>query len=322
MDYRKIIKEIGRGKNHARDLDFDTARGLYAHMLNGEVPELELGGVLIALRIKGEGEVEMLGFYEAMKQHLISLTPPANKPMPIVIPSYNGARKQANLTPLLAILLNTLGFPVVVHGVSHDPGRVLTETIFTLLGIAPTLHAGQAQAKLEAHHPVYIPISALCPPMEDQLAMRWRMGVRNSAHTLVKLATPFEEDAALRLASVSHPEYVTKVAKFFADIGGRGLLMHGTEGEVYANPQRCPQINLIDGQGTRIVSERQIEMNADDTVLPASKDPEITARWIERCVAGVEPIPRSLRTQMACCLVATGEAETLEAGLARIAQTF
>lgn len=24
MDYRKIIKEIGRGKNHARDLDLDT----------------------------------------------------------------------------------------------------------------------------------------------------------------------------------------------------------------------------------------------------------------------------------------------------------
>ena len=46
MDYRKIIKEIGRGKNHARDLDRDTARGLYAHMLNSEVPDLELGGVL------------------------------------------------------------------------------------------------------------------------------------------------------------------------------------------------------------------------------------------------------------------------------------
>ena len=35
MDYRKIIKEIGRGKNHARDLDKDTARGLYTHMMNG-----------------------------------------------------------------------------------------------------------------------------------------------------------------------------------------------------------------------------------------------------------------------------------------------
>jgi anthranilate phosphoribosyltransferase len=38
-------------------------------MLNGEVPELELGGILIALRIKGEGEAEMKGFYEAMQEH-------------------------------------------------------------------------------------------------------------------------------------------------------------------------------------------------------------------------------------------------------------
>ena len=124
MDYSKIIKEVGRGKNHARDLDVETARALYSRMLNGEVPELELGGILIALRIKGEGEAEMKGFYEAMQNHTMKLTPPVAKPMPIVIPSYNGARKQANLTPLLAVLLHKLGFPVIVHGVSHDPTRV------------------------------------------------------------------------------------------------------------------------------------------------------------------------------------------------------
>lgn len=226
-------------------------------MLNGEVPDLELGGVLIALRIKGEGEAEMLGFYEAMQNHTIKLTPPAGKPMPIVIPSYNGARKQANLTPLLAILLHKLGFPVVVHGVSEDPTRVLTETIFELMGITPTLHGGQAQAKLDEHQPVFMPVGAFCPPLEKQLAMRWRMGVRNSAHTLAKLATPFAEGEALRLSSVSHPEYIGRVAKFFSDIGGRALLMHGTEGEVYANPQRCPQINLIDREGMRVLYENR-----------------------------------------------------------------
>ncbi|GJL35196.1 hypothetical protein TUM17576_20160 [Enterobacter hormaechei] len=320
MDYRKIIKEIGRGKNHARDLDFDTARGLYARMLDGDVPDLELGGILIALRIKGEGEAEMLGFYEAMQQRTMRLTPPVAKPMPIVIPSYNGARKQANLTPLLAILLHKLGFPVVVHGVSEDPTRVVSETIFTLLGIEATRHAGQAQARLDGHQPVYIPVSALCPPLEKQLALRWIMGVRNSAHTLAKLATPFEKDAALRLSSVSHPEYVTRVGKFFSDIGGRGLLMHGTEGEVYANPQRCPQINLIDAQGARVIYERQEELA--DVVLPAAKDAETTAKWIERCLAGSEPVPRSLKIEMACCLVATGEAETLENALTRIEESF
>ncbi|HEY2453904.1 MAG TPA: DNA-binding protein YbiB [Scandinavium sp.] len=316
MDYRKIIKEVGRGKNHARDLDTDTARGLYAQMLKGDVPELELGGILIALRIKGEGEAEMQGFYEAMQHHTVRLTPPVAKPMPIVIPSYNGARKQANLTPLLAMLLHKLGFPVLVHGISHDPTRVLTETIFTLLGIEPTLHAGQAQAKLDGHQPVYMPIGAFCPPLENQLGMRWRMGVRNSAHTLAKLATPFGEDDALRLSSVSHPEYVPRVGKFFASIGGRALLMHGTEGEVYANPQRCPQISLINSKGTRILVEREDELR--EVTLPESKDPEVTARWIEHCVAGVEPLPVSLKIQMACCLVATGEVMDIDAGLQRV----
>lgn len=320
MDYRKIIKEVGRGKNHARDLDQETAHALYTHMLNGDVPELELGGILIALRIKGEGEAEMRGFYDAMQAKTMRLTPPVTKPMPIVIPSYNGARKQANLTPLLAILLNKLGFPVVVHGVSDDPTRVLTETIFALLGIEPTLHAGQAQAKLDGHQPVYIPVRALCPPLEKQLEMRWRMGVRNSAHTLAKLATPFSEDAALRLSSVSHPEYVTRVGKFFEDIGGRALLMHGTEGEVYANPLRCPQIMLIDSAGSRAVLERGEENR--DVVLPQAKDPHTTAHWIVECLAGNAPVPHAIRLQMACCLLATGEVETVEAGLQRVAQSF
>jgi anthranilate phosphoribosyltransferase len=320
VDYRKIIKEVGRGKNHARDLDQETAQALYTHMLNGDVPELEMGGILIALRIKGEGEAEMRGFYDAMQAQTLRLTPPVAKPMPIVIPSYNGARKQPNLTPLLAILLHKLGFPVVVHGVSEDPTRVLTETIFELLGIEPTLHAGQAQAKLDGHEPVYIPVRALCPPLEQQLGMRWRMGVRNSAHTLAKLATPFAEDAALRLSSVSHPEYISRVGTFFAEIGGRALLMHGTEGEVYANPQRCPQIALIDAFGTRVVLERGEENS--DVILPLAKDPLTTARWIEQCLAGKVPVPHAIKLQMACCLLATGEVETVEAGLQRVAQSF
>jgi len=322
MDYRAIVKEIGRGKNHARSLDHETARALYNHMLDGDVPDLEMGAILIALRIKGEGEQEMRGFYDAMQQHMLRLTPPVAKPVPVVIPSYNGARKQANLTPLLALLLSRLGFPVVVHGVSDDPTRVLTETIFTLMGISPTLHAGQAQAKLDGHDPVYIPVGALCPPLEKQLAMRWRLGVRNSAHTLAKLATPFGESDALRLSSVSHPEYVNKVGQFFIDIGGRGLLMHGTEGEVYANPQRCPQIALIENQAMRILLERQSEAATSPIALPETKDPEVTARWTERCLSGLEPVPESLKTQMACVLVASGEAQDIPSALARIAQTF
>ncbi len=44
MEYSKIIKEVGRGKNHARDLDEETARALYARMLNSEVTGAGAGG--------------------------------------------------------------------------------------------------------------------------------------------------------------------------------------------------------------------------------------------------------------------------------------
>lgn len=316
MELNKIIKEVGRGKNHARDIDADTAVALYSAMLAGEVPDLELGAILIALRIKGEGEAEMRGFYQAMQAKMMSLRAPENRPMPIVIPSYNGARRQGNLTPLLALLLAKLGFPVLVHGVSDDATRITSEAVFAALGIAPVTTAEAAQAKLEQGL-AFITIDHLCPPMAKQLSLRWRMGVRNSAHTLAKLATPFAERAALRLSSVSHPEYVPRVAKFFSDIDAPALLLNGTEGEVYANPLRCPAISMIQGAGAEaeVWVERQPEVAVE---LPADKSAAVTARWIKEVLNQQRPVPASLRLQLACCLRASGECDSLDAAEQRI----
>lgn len=316
MELNKIIKEVGRGKNHARDIDFDTAVALYSAMLAGDVPDLELGAILIALRIKGEGEAEMRGFYQAMQAQMMSLRAPENRPMPIVIPSYNGARRQGNLTPLLALLLAKLGFPVLVHGVSDDATRITSEAVFAALGIAPVTTAAAAQAKLEQGL-AFITIDHLCTPMAKQLSLRWRMGVRNSAHTLAKLATPFAERAALRLSSVSHPEYVPRVAKFFSDIDAPALLLNGTEGEVYANPLRCPAISMIQGAGAEaeVWVERQPEVAVE---LPADKTAAVTARWIEEVLNQQRPVPASLRLQLACCLRASGECDSLDAAEQRI----
>lgn len=320
MELNKIIKEVGRGKQHARDIDIDSARELYRQMLAGTVPDLELGAILIALRIKGEGEEEMLGFYQAMQEQMPRLSAPAHLPMPVVIPSYNGARRQGNLTPLLALLLSRLGFPVLVHGVSDDPTRVTSEAVFQALGMAVTPTLAAAQNRLDSGEPVFMTIEQLCAPMARQLSLRWRMGVRNSAHTLAKLATPFAEDAALRLASVSHPEYIPRVGQFFRDIGGRGLLLNGTEGEVYASPQRCPSISLIDGGEPQQLLARQEEVSFAPGALPEAKDAQTTAAWVRRCLNREVAVPQSLRWQIACCYVATGRAQTLDAALADIAQ--
>ena len=43
MSYAQYIKEIGRGAEGSRDLSGDDAKQLYAAMLDGGVPDLEMG---------------------------------------------------------------------------------------------------------------------------------------------------------------------------------------------------------------------------------------------------------------------------------------
>lgn len=318
MELNKIIKYIGYSKNHVRNISYSDAFMLYDAILSGEVPDLELGGILIALRIKGEGEEEICGFYHAMQKQMMQLHAPSNRPMPIVIPSYNGARSQGNLTPLLGLLLVRLGFPVLVHGVSSDPTRVTTKVVLEELGIEPVAGVKQAQTQLNEGHLTYVTIDRLCEPIAKQLLLRWRMGVRNSAHILAKLATPFVGYAALRIASVSHPEYMYRLCKFFQSIDSPAILLNGTEGEGYANPQRCPAINFIRGAGADVEVWVKRQKTEKVVELPKSKSAQDTAEWINEVLSCKRAVPQALRLQLACCLVATGEAESLDSAEARL----
>jgi anthranilate phosphoribosyltransferase len=72
VDYAQIIKEVGRGKNHARDISLEQAEALFDAMLAGKIPELELGGILIGLRIKAKLSRKCLGFIARCKSGLPS----------------------------------------------------------------------------------------------------------------------------------------------------------------------------------------------------------------------------------------------------------
>ena len=149
MSYAQYIKEIGRGAEGSRDLSGDDAKQLYAAMLDGGVPDLEMGAIILGLRVKGESLDEMLGFLEAADERTHKLEMPHGRVRPVVLPTYNGSRKEPNLTPLLALLLQRFGVPVVVHGLIEGFGRVTTAHIFRELGIMPTASMTQGQIAID-----------------------------------------------------------------------------------------------------------------------------------------------------------------------------
>jgi anthranilate phosphoribosyltransferase len=312
-----FIKEIGRGKDGARSLTREQATALWAAILAGEVSDLELGAVLLALRIKGESLDELSGFLDATHAAMtpIALAPSAGKTLtPVVIPTYNGARHLPNMVPLLAMLLAERGLPVLVHGLPCDPmaearaavqsktgARVTTAEVFDALGVTAIADLAQVPAALasavQQRRPVFVPVQVLAPKLARILALRPILGVRNSGHTLCKLLQPFSTPA-LRLASYTHPEYAKLLADYFLQSGASCLLSRGTEGETVANPKRAQRIDWYhDGLCTTVVDAQDIAPGGPP-VLPESRDAATTAVWTQSVLAGERPVPETIDEQV------------------------
>jgi anthranilate phosphoribosyltransferase len=299
----RFIKEIGRGVKGARSISRAEARELWQAILDGRVSDLELGGILLSMRIKGESVEELEGFLEASESSFEPLRAPAGEFAPVVIPSYNGARKLPNLTALLAMLLAREGVPVLVHGVPHDVGRVATAEVFEALGIKAAASHAEAEAALAGGHVSFITIDALAPRLAWMLSLRRVLGVRNSTHTLVKIMQPFA-GPALRLVSYTHPEYLETLGAFFQNAEpherGHAFLMRGTEGETVANANKAQKIDWIhDGERTVLV-ERQLDVESLPA-LPEDKSAASTAAWIAAVLRGEIPVPDSIAQQVAHC---------------------
>lgn len=299
MEFAPLIKEIGRGTRGARDLSAEQAQALFGAMLDGTVPALELGAILLSLRIKGESADELAGFWRAMQARTARLAVPAGGPRCVLLPTFNGARKQANLMPLVALLLARAGVPVLIFGRHDFDSRQSPFELLQALGLPAAASVEQAEDQLAGSRLAVLPLARLNPGLDALMALRTRLGVRNSGHSVAKLldAAP---GRSVRVVAVTHPEYLDSMGQALlaqSAEGHRGLLMRASEGEAYAHLRRRAQLyGFVDGQ--------RLDLHpADSTDLdwPLSPDCEAgaNARLIQAVLDGREPLPPRIAEQVA-----------------------
>lgn len=291
MSISHYIKDIGRGKQGARNLNREQATDLWGRLLDGNVSDLEVGAFCIAMRVKGETAQEMAGFLDATHARLRKFAAAAGNPV-VVIPSYNGARKLPVLTPLLAVLLARQGLSVLVHGTATEAARVGAAAVFTELGL-PVLEAPRPLAGGEA---VFVPTGVLSPGLQRLLEVRRVIGLRNPAHALVKLMNPVAGKSLL-VTSYTHPEYLESMSATLELTQANALLLRGTEGEAVADLRRMPQMDgFVRGQRSTL-QEAQSGTLAATPELPPTIDAATTARHIEGLLADASTVPASIRRQ-------------------------
>ena len=294
MGISHYLKDIGRGKEGARALNRAQAADLLGQVLDGTASDLEVGAFCIAMRIKGETPEEMAGFLDAVHDRLEML--PASHRALVVLPSYNGARKLPVLTPLLALLLARQGLPVLVHGTATEVRRVGSHDVLASLGVEPL-------QELDAIAPgavAFAPTALLLPGLARLLAVRRTLGLRNSAHSLVKLMDPLAPVAggSLIVSSYTHPEYAESMAATITLMGTDALLLRGTEGEPVADPRRTPRMDgFRSGQPLRL-QETQGGPLTTLPALPPGTDVAATAAYTRAVLGGELPVPPPIALQV------------------------
>ena len=292
MSIAKYIKEIGRGKEGARSLTREQAADLFGQVLDGSVTDLEIGGFCLAMRIKGETAQEMAGFLDATHARLHKVPADGGSPV-IVIPSYNGARKLPVLTPLLALLLAREGLPVLVHGTATESTRIYTSDVLLALGIQaqPAIHS------VASGEVAFAPTAVLCAGLQRLLDVRRAVGLRNPAHSLVKLMNPCA-GKSLIISSYTHPEYAVSMAATFELMQSNAMLLRGTEGEAVADPRRMPQMDgFVAGQRS-VLQEAQTGTLPTLPDLPKEFDAATTAAYIRSVMDGNSAVPPSIARQV------------------------
>jgi anthranilate phosphoribosyltransferase len=286
MSISHYIKEIGRGKDGARPLSREQAADLLGQVLDGIVTDLEIGGFCLAMRIKGETPEEMAGFLDAVHKRL-NMLPASDGPV-VVLPSYNGARKLPVLTPLLALLLAREGVAVLVHGTPTESSRVFSSEVLSALGV-PALKAIKTIAPGEV---AFAPTELLSPALKRLLDVRRAVGLRNPAHSLVKLMNPVAGKALL-VSSYTHPEYALSMAGHAFALGA------AQQQRIGLDQRRSPQMQGFI-QGERVLNEEGLKGTLPSVPdLPKAIDADSTAAYIRSVLAGDSPLPPSIAQQVA-----------------------
>lgn len=298
LNLAPIIKEIGRGARGARDLDEAQAEALFGAILDRQVPDMELGAILLSMRIKGESQTELAGFVRAMQARTARVEVPAG-PCCVLLPTFNGARKQANLMPLVALLLARAGVPVLIFGRHDFDSRESPFALLDALGLPPAGSIAEANTQLSQRRLACLPLAALNPGLDALMALRPRLGLRNSGHSVAKLldAAP---GRSVRVVAVTHPEYLDSMGAALLPLtidDGRALLMRASEGEAYAHLRRKAQLfGFVDGQ--------RLDLHPADTAdidWPLSPDcaAAANAALIQAMLDGREPVPPRIAEQVA-----------------------
>jgi anthranilate phosphoribosyltransferase len=229
-----------------KDLSQDESRRVMDSIMSGDATPGQIGGFLVALRLKGETADEIAGAAEAMRSHVIPVHPQRDDLVDTAGTGGDGG-KTFNISTAAALVAAAAGAGVAKHGnrsVSSLSGSadVLEELGFRL-ELAPERIAqsidelGFGFMFAPTHHPA----------MRHAGPVRTQLAARTVFNVLGPLTNP--AGARAQVVGVYSPELVPVIADVLARLGARrAYVVHGAGGIDELSPTGTNLIcEVVDG---------------------------------------------------------------------------
>ena len=134
-DFKALIAKVATGATFTRE----EAAGAFDRMMSGEATPSQMGGLLMALRVRGETVEEITGAVTTMRAKMLGVKAPADAVD--VVGTGGDASGSFNISTCAAFIVAGAGVPVAKHGNRALSSRSGAADVLQALGVKIELDA-------------------------------------------------------------------------------------------------------------------------------------------------------------------------------------
>jgi anthranilate phosphoribosyltransferase len=237
-----------------QDLSRADARAAMDSIMRGQATPAQIGGFLVALRLKGETSDEIAGFAEAMREHVVPVRPTREDLVDTAGTGGDGAHT-LNISTGAALVAAAAGAAVAKHGnraVSSSSGSA---DVLEALGFRLDQEPARIARSIDELGFGFMFAPTHHPAMRHAAPVRRELATRTVFNVLGPLTNP--AGARAQVVGVYSPELVLTMAEVLARLGARrAFVVHGAGGIDELSPAGPNLVGeVVDGR----VRERTID---------------------------------------------------------------
>ena len=318
-----ILDALGR-LLEGHDLTREEARQAMGAIMAGEATDAQIGGFLVALRIKGETPDEIAGFAEAIREQALVVRPERTDLVDVVGTGGDG-HATLNISTAAALVAAAAGAAVAKHGNRAVSSASGSADVLEALGFTLELPPERIAQSIDELGFGFLFAPAHHPGFRHAAPVRRELATRTVFNVLGPLTNP--AGARAQIVGVYDPGLVPTIAEALARLGARrAFVVHGAFGVDELSPAGP---NFVCEVFEGAVRERTIDPL--DLGIPrcAPEDlrggtPAENAAAIRAIFAGEEQGPRrdAVLLTAAGAVAAGGHADDLRDGLELARETL